>query len=128
MAIARAENERTMTHKSHIPLLPLAALVGLLVTIFGLSQSVVRLMGRKNMLKVKQEELVRLQKEQENLQNKLTLAQAPEFVEKEARERLNLGKVGETIVLIEKDEPIPHPSSLIPAQIPNWKKWWNLFF
>lgn len=117
-----------MTHKSHIPLLSLVALVGLLVTVFGLSQSVVRLMGRKSLLKMKQEELVRLQKEQENLQNELKIAQTPEFIEKEARERLNLGKVGEIIVLIEKDDLIPNNSSPITPQEPNWKKWWNLFF
>ena len=80
------------------------------------------------MLKTKQEELVRLQKEQENLQNKLKIAQTPEFIEKEAREKLNLGKVGETIVLIENSELIPHTSSPISPQEPNWKKWWNLFF
>ena len=117
-----------MSHKLRISLLPIAAIVGLLVTIFGLSQSVVRLIGRKSMLKVKQEELVRLQKEQENLQNKLKLAQTPEFIEKEAREKLNLAKIGETIVLIEQEELIPYNASLIPNQIPNWKKWWNLFF
>jgi len=117
-----------MTHKSRIPLIHLIAIVGLLVIIFGLSQSVVRLMSRKSMLKTKQEELVRLQKEQENLQNKLKIAQTPEFIEKEAREKLNLGKVGETIVLIENSELIPHTSSPISPQEPNWKKWWNLFF
>ena len=47
-----------MTHKSRIPLIHLIAIVGLLVIIFGLSQSVVRLMSRKSMLKTKQEELV----------------------------------------------------------------------
>jgi len=117
-----------MTHKSHIPLLSLVALVGLLVTVFGLSQSVVRLMGRKSLLKMKQEELVRLQKEQENLQNELKIAQSTAFIEKEAREKLNLGKIGETIVLIEKSEPISHTPSPISTQQPNWKKWWNLFF
>ena len=117
-----------MTHKHHIPLLPLAALVGLLVTIFGLSQSVVRLMGRKGMLKTKQEELVRLQKEQENLQNKLDLAQTPEFIEKEARERLNLAKVGETIILVESGDTQAQIQEKETIIVPNWKKWWHLFF
>ena len=117
-----------MTKKHRIPLFQLAAIMGLLVTVFGLSQSIVKLVGRKGLLKAKQEELVQLQKEQENLQNKLKLAQTPEFIEKEAREKLNLAKIGETIVLIEQEELIPYNASLIPNQIPNWKKWWNLFF
>ena len=117
-----------MIHKSRFPLIQLAAIVGLLVTIFGLSQSVVRLMGRKSLLKAKQEELFRLQKEQEDLQNKLTLAQTPEFIEKEAREKLNLGKVGETVILVEEGESQIQPKEMETTTIPNWQKWWNLFF
>lgn len=117
-----------MTHKPHIPFIQIATIVGLLVTIFGLSQSLVRLISRKGVLKAKQGELVLLQKEKENLQNKLQLAQTPEFVEKEAREKLNLGKVGETIVLLEEGEPqaLNHPNET--TRLPNWKKWWHLFF
>jgi len=128
VAIARTGNESTMTHKAHIPLFPLVAIVGLLVTIFGLSQSVVRLMGRKSLLKAKQEELVRLQKEQENLQNRLTIAQTPEFIEKEAREKLNLGKAGETIILVESGDMQAQIQNKETTAVPNWKKWWNLFF
>ena len=117
-----------MSHKLRISLLPIAAIVGLLVTIFGLSQSVVRLIGRKSMLKVKQEELVRLQKQQENLQNKLKLAQTPEFIEKEAREKLNLAKSGETIILVEEGETQAQTSQKETTIIPNWKKWWQMFF
>ena len=128
MANASAGNESNMSHKPRLSLLPIAAIVGLLVTVFGLSQSVVRLMGRKSMLRVKQEELVKLQKEQENLQNKLKLAQTPEFIEKEARERLNLAKVGETIVLVESGETQEQIKEKETTLVPNWKKWWNLFF
>lgn len=117
-----------MTKKYHVPLLQLAAIVGLLVTVLGLSQSVVRLMGRKSLLKAKQEELVRLQKEQENLQNKLTIAQTPEFIEKEAREKLSLAKVGETIILVEEGETQAQTSQKETLLLPNWKKWWQLFF
>jgi cell division protein FtsB len=117
-----------MTHKPYIPVFPLVAIVGLLVTIFGLSQSVVRLIGRKSLLKTKQEELVRLQKEQENLKNKLTIAQTPEFIEKEAREKLNLGKAGETIILVESGDTQAQIQDKGTTETPNWKKWWNLFF
>lgn len=117
-----------MIHKSRVSLLSVAAIVGLLVTIFGLSQSVVRLIGRKSLLKAKQEELVRLQKERENLQNKLSLAQTPEFIEKEAREKLNLGKSGETVILVEIEGKEPQTKDTQTTVVPNWKKWWNVFF
>ena len=117
-----------MTHKHHIPLLQITAIVGLLVTIFGLSRSVLRLIGRKSVLKTKQEEIIRIQNEQENLKNKLSLAQTPEFIEKEAREKLNLGKLGETIILVEiEGEKGEQTGKNIPT-LQNWKKWWIMFF
>jgi cell division protein FtsB len=128
VAIARAGNEGTMTHKQRVSILPVIAIVGLLVTIVGLSQSVVRLMGRKGMLQAKQEELERLQKEKESLQNKLTLSQTPEFIEKEAREKLNLAKAGETVILLESGEAQAQTKGNETIISPNWKKWWNLFF
>ncbi|KKR03108.1 MAG: Septum formation initiator family protein [Microgenomates group bacterium GW2011_GWC1_39_12] len=117
-----------MTKKHRIPLFQLAAIMGLLVTVFGLSQSIVKLVGRKGLLKAKQEELVQLQKEQENLQNKLKLAQTPEFIEKEAREKLNLAKIGETIILVEEGEIQAQTNQKETTIIPNWKKWWQMFF
>jgi cell division protein FtsB len=117
-----------MTHKSHTPLFHVVAIIGLLVTIFGLSQSLVRLISRKSMLKTKQAELVQLQKEKESLTNKLGLAQTPEFIEKEAREKLNLGKVGETIILVEAKTQQNQTGIIEMVAEPNWKRWWSLFF
>jgi len=117
-----------MTHKHHIPLLQIVAIVGLLVTIVGLSRSVIRLIDRKSMLKTKKEELIRIQNEQETLKNRLSLAQTPEFIEKEAREKLNLGKSGETIILVELGDTQLQTQGKKVTTEPNWKKWLDLFF
>ena len=52
---------------------------------------------------------------------RLVQVQSPEFIEKEAREKLGLG------------EPLPSPSNPKPqipnpnVDIPNWQKWWKLY-
>lgn len=75
--------------------------------------------------------------ENSRLNQALTEAQSQEFIEQQAREKLNMAKKGEAVVVI--------PSELItkiasreatvsssffdrPERIPNWKKWWKLFF
>ena len=59
--------------------------------------------------------------ENQELKKRLAEVQSPEFIEKEAREKLGLG------------EPLPSPPNLksqIPnlnVEIPNWRKWWKLY-
>lgn len=117
-----------MTHKSNFQILPILAVLGLILAILGLASSLVTIVGRRNILKNRQEELARLKVQNEKLQKKLTEVETPQFVEKEAREKLNMAKPEETIVLVDQTEPTVHNAFPAPNQIPNWKKWWNLFF
>lgn len=68
------------------------------------------------------ESVVRSQElENQELKKRLVQVQSPEFIEKEAREKLGLG------------EPLPSPSNPKPqipnpnVDIPNWQKWWKLY-
>jgi len=65
----------------------------------------------------------------EELVEKLGYVESEEFVEKEARDRLNLGKEGEVIIVL--------PKELVEKEVekeekkedlPNWKKWVEVFF
>lgn len=69
------------------------------------------------------------QEEQENqeLRKRLTEVQSPEFIEKEAREKLGLGKEGETIVVLPKAELEPSFARASERRQPNWRKWWMLY-
>lgn len=65
---------------------------------------------------------------QENvlLQQKLYYVKSDEFIEEQARNKLNLVKNGEYMVIA------PPPQGKLEQtkkdEIPNWKRWWKLFF
>ncbi len=68
------------------------------------------------------------------LKGKLALVNSPEYIEKEAREKLGYGREGEVIVLLpqEKEETLGQNTASVDvkAEKPkaNWQKWWELYF
>ncbi len=73
----------------------------------------------------------KLQETNRHLKEQLSSVEQPEFVEKTARNKLNMAKPGETIVLIPQEainqvlEAEKPPE--IPPIVPNWQKWLRLF-
>jgi cell division protein FtsB len=78
-------------------------------------------------LQTSQKELTRLQTKNSELDKQLQLVESPEFIEKEAREKLNLAKPGETIILIGQPSSKEEQQKNIPTET-NWRMWWNEFF
>lgn len=72
-----------------------------------------------------------LEKRNKELKKELQDAQSPQFIEEKARNKLGLGKVGETIVII-PDEKIKQilgaSNSAAIIRLPNWLGWWKVFF
>ena len=71
-----------------------------------------------------------LQKNQ-GLKEKLVEIEKPDFIEKQAYEKLGLVKVGSDILeKLNQEEPIIdlQLEEEKTEQIPNWKRWWELFF
>lgn len=102
-------------------------LIGAIV-ILGLSRSVYGLWRRGDVTHARKEELVRRQEENNALLQKLEEARSPSYVEQVAREKLGMVKEGEAIVIVPKTQN-PEPNGQINTEeIPNWKKWWGLFF
>ena len=100
--------------------------------IISLFRSVVDLWQRRSIVKQEQERLRQIEQKHEALTQKFNSVQTPAFVEKEARERLGMAKVGDTIILMgdvsQKDGSQPSfPQSATPQES-NWKRWWALFF
>lgn len=71
------------------------------------------------------------------LNRELIDVQSPEFIEKQAREKLNMSRLKETVVVIPKElieqtasQTATYSASFFnrPAEVPNWKKWWGLFW
>jgi len=82
--------------------------------------------------------LEKTKSENERLKRELAEAQTPEYIEAQAREKLNMVKEGEKIVLM-PNQSIGNAGDLVlplnenngdnsQENIANWKKWWRLFF
>ncbi len=104
------------------------ALVSMIVSA-GLIRSILSLWRKKDLVRQRRMVLERVEKEHAELQRKLEEATSSAFVEQIARNKLGLIKEGEKIVLME----IPTGNNETADgsgedDLPNWKKWWQLFF
>ncbi len=64
------------------------------------------------------------------LKKKLAEVNSIEFIEKQARNKLGLSKIGETIVIIpeEKLKSVLGVTQSAEIRLPNWLGWWKVFF
>ena len=75
--------------------------------------------------------LEKLELENEQLKHQGQIVQSPEFIEKEAREKLGFTKEGETVLILPENlrEKMGFNQPQVSSQeIPNWEKWRRLFF
>lgn len=61
-----------------------------------------------------------------SLKTEVIKAQDPYRIEKTIRDRLNLQRANEAVVILPK--PTPTPVIITPTPAPNWRRWWMLFF
>lgn len=78
------------------------------------------------LVKQAEKELAEAKKENDNLKKRWEEVQSEEFIEKEAREKLGLGKEGETIIILPNNDA-NHKSQTPSSTEPNWHKWWELY-
>ncbi|MDO8689183.1 MAG: septum formation initiator family protein [Dehalococcoidia bacterium] len=82
------------------------------------------------------QDIAQLKDRNAELRRQMEYVQSPEYVEKVAREQLNLVKPDDIplvlvspLVKVASGGPSPAPQPARPQDIPpNWKRWWNLFF
>ena len=82
-------------------------------------------------LSARAEAVYQLEAKNKELKNKLSRIQLPEFIEQQARDKLGLGRGGETIIIIpeEKIKQILGASeSAQEIRLPNWLGWIRVFF
>lgn len=89
--------------------------------------TIVELLQREKIIGIKSEQLATLERENEALHKKLEEVNSVSYTEKIARDKLGLVKDGETIVIMDTDDR-GEISSKIEENLPNWRKWWKLFF
>lgn len=101
------------------------SIIVLLLIINGLSRSIYELWSKKDIVTEAQKTLEKEKLKNQKLQNDLEIAQTPEFIESEARNKLFLSKPEEKEVVIspvvEKEKEKPK------VEKPNWRKWLDLF-
>jgi cell division protein FtsB len=105
---------------------PIIWFVSLLLVV-SLTRSVVSLLAKKDIVRTQKEELARLEEENKKLEDALSQAQTPEFVERTAREKLGLVKDGEVVVMLPQGAA-GEDTQAQTESLPNWKQWWGLFF
>lgn len=98
-----------------------------LMIINNLLRSIYDIWQKKDFVAQAEKELEQQKEKNKKLKSELSFVQTPEFIEKEARDKLLMVKKGEQKVLIPKNiDEKEHESK--KEREPNWKKWWNLFF
>ena len=100
--------------------------------IVSLVQTLTSLLRQRENIEKLRESLSLEKKRHEELSLKKKYVESPEFIEREAREKLLLGKPGETRVIIDGErllETLGTTSAALEQETkPNWQKWWELFF
>lgn len=91
-----------------------------------LVRSIYNIWQKKDFVMQAQKELDFQKQENQRLKSAFSYSQTPEFVEKEARDKLFMVKKGEQKVLIPQESENLQKDK--PDNNPNWKKWLKLFF
>lgn len=99
-----------------------------LILVMNVIRSYISLSERGSILSEAELNLQNAKTKNEGLKRELAMVESPQYVEKEARDKLNLVKNGEVVVLLPSTSPPPEPTPTIFEEIPNWEKWRRVFF
>lgn len=102
-----------------------------IVIAYNLLTQIFNALKSEERLSTAAEALYKLEVKNKQLKQKLEEISSKEFIEEQARNKLNLSKLGETVVII-PDEKINQvlgaSESASEKRLPNWLGWWRLFF
>ena len=104
-------------------------IVGLII--YNLIAQILEALKSGERLSTEAEGLYQLEAKNRQLKKKLEEIKSPDFVERVARNKLGLGKPGETVVIIPQEkieEVLGVSDSAKQARLPNPLGWWRLFF
>lgn len=93
---------------------------------FSLTKQIWSLWQGRARLEDTQKIYQKAEEENRQLKNDLAYKESDEFVEKEAREKLNFAREGEEIAILPIREEIEKEEE--KEEIPNWRKWLKLLF
>lgn len=109
-----------------------AILILFLFMFYSLSKQIYDSLRSSYRLDESTDQVAALQQENTELKKRLTHVDSPEFIEQQARDKLNLARPNETVVIIPQSQIDRLVNSQAPANpaepIPNWQGWLKLFF
>ncbi len=101
-----------------------------LVIGYNLVAQITSALTSEERLSAQAEAVYKLEAQNKQLQAQLKKVTSPEFVETQARNKLGMGKPGETVVIIpeERLKQIMGTSQSAVPRLPNWQGWLKVFF
>ncbi len=128
MRVSRSQISDNIVNKMNLKkLLTLPVLILGLLVVFQLSRSIISIYGRGGRVKELVAEVAGLEKKKQDLEQEKAFRQTPEFIEREARDRLRMVKEGERILVLPGEQN--EESSKFKVQSSkneekkNWEKW-----
>ncbi|OGE31101.1 hypothetical protein A2631_05515 [Candidatus Daviesbacteria bacterium RIFCSPHIGHO2_01_FULL_44_29] len=109
----------------------LALFIIILLLAFGLIRQISTALQASKRLDSSADTVNKLQDENRKLKKRLTDVEQDDYIEQQARDKLNFARPNETVVIIpqsELDKVISLYKTSEPIAVPNWQKWLNLIF
>ncbi len=110
---------------------PIIITIVLIFIFANIIRSIIRLNTSINKLDQAKEQVVEIENSNKELAEKIEFANTPEFIEKEATERLNLTRPGEKIIIMGDSsatyEEKENQSEKLPTKNENWRLWLSEF-
>lgn len=112
-------------------IITIGIILGVLLIAYNLLVQITNALRQGDRLSQAADAVYKLEIKNRELKKKLAQIQTPEFIEKEARDKLGLGKPNETTIIIPEDKlktVLGVSQSAVQARLPNWLGWWKVFF
>lgn len=93
--------------------------------VVSLTRSLIDLWQKGGLLDKEEERFAKIRLENEELNNEFTKLQTPEYIERQAREKLGLAREGEAVVIVPPVEEKETPKEIAK---PVWQQWVSLLF
>lgn len=103
----------------------------ILFAMFNLTRQISESLKSGERLDKSADELALIQERNRDLKKKLTQQQTIDYLEEQARDKLNVSRPGETSIIItpsEIDQLIKSQTLPELPKPPHWQGWWKLFF
>lgn len=96
--------------------------------VVNLVRFLIHLQERGDIIKKAEDRLIQTKEERDALERKLAQSQNPEYIIKQARDKLNFVKEGETVVILPSISPKIETTPTPTPELTNIEKWVKLFF